>query len=83
MPVPDNVACRPVDPNPDAVAELTALFESYRIHYGQSPAPEATGAVGRRDGHPVSSGSTALALYRRCGFTINADLTTLSLDIAR
>lgn len=27
--------------------------------------------------------AAALALYRRCGFTINADLTTLSLTLAR
>ena len=28
----------------DAVAELASLFELYRIHYGQSPAPAATRA---------------------------------------
>ena len=27
--------------------------------------------------------AAALALYRQCGFTINADLATLTLDIAR
>lgn len=27
--------------------------------------------------------AAALALYRQCGFTINADLATLSLNIAR
>jgi hypothetical protein len=28
----------------DAVGELASLFEMYRIHYGQSPAPAATRA---------------------------------------
>jgi hypothetical protein len=30
--VPETVACRPVDPMSDAVAELASLFELYRIH---------------------------------------------------
>src|SRR4051794_33277332 len=37
-------SCRPVDPTSDAVAELAGLFELYRIHYGQSPAPAETRA---------------------------------------
>ena len=140
----------------DAVAELASLFELYRIHYEQSPAPAATRAwvgemarsgalefygayrgrrmVGFAAIHqvPASLGlgrfwqlrdlfadaasrrqgiarqlvqtvqqapgaacaqrlsmqsepdhAAALALYRQCGFTINADLATLSLNIAR
>jgi len=140
----------------DAVAELASLFELYRIHYGQSPAPAATPAwVGEmaRSGElefygaycgsrmvgfaaihrvPASLGlgrfwqlrdlfadpalrrqgvarrlvetvqqaasdagamrlslqtepdnAAALALYRRCGFTVNADLATLSFNIPR
>jgi ribosomal protein S18 acetylase RimI-like enzyme len=139
-----------------AIAELTSLFELYRIHYGQSPASAATGAwvgemarsgelrfygayhgpgmVGFAAIHQVPASlrlgrfwqlrdlfvdpavrrqgvarrlvetikeaardagalrlslqtepdnAAALALYRQCGFTINADLTTLSLNIAR
>jgi GNAT superfamily N-acetyltransferase len=154
--VPESLACRPVDPVSDAVAELVSLFELYRIHYGQSPAPAATRAwvggmarsgelefygachgprmVGfaaihrvpaslglgrfwqlrdlfvdpavRRQGiarrlletirqaatdagalrlslQTESDNAPALALYRQCGFTMNADLTTLSLNIAR
>src|SRR4051794_34497637 len=150
------VVCRPVDPTSDAVAELSGLFELYRIHYGQSPAPAATRAwvgemarsgelefyganygprmVGFAAIHQVPASlvlgrfwqlrdvfvdtamrrqgitrqlvvtirqaatdagalrlslqtepdnAAALSLYRRCGFTINADLTTLSLNIAR
>jgi ribosomal protein S18 acetylase RimI-like enzyme len=42
--VSETVACRPVDPMSDAVAELARLFELYRIHYGQSPAATATRA---------------------------------------
>ncbi len=42
--MPEPLACGPVDPTSDAVAELAGLFERYRIHYGQSPAPAATGA---------------------------------------
>lgn len=139
----------------DEVIELASLFELYRVHYGQSPAPAATWAwvgemarsgelefygayhgprmvgfaaihqvpaslgLGRfwqiRDlfadagasprGRPSASrtiqqaasdagalrlslqtepdNAAALALYRQCGFTINADLATLSLNIAR
>jgi len=154
--VPETFFCRPVDPTSDAVAELASLFELYRIHYGQSPAPAATRAwVGQmaRSGelefyganhgarmvgfaaiHQVPASlvlgrfwqlrdlfvdtamrrqgtarqlvetirqaatdagalrlslqtepdnAVALALYRRCGFTTNADLTTLSLNITR
>lgn len=139
-----------------AVDELASLFELYRIHYGQTPAPAATAAwIGEmaRSGElefygaysgprmvgfaaihqvPASLGLArfwqlrdlfadsavrrqgiaqqlvetirqaasdagalrlslqtepdnvaALALYRQCGFTINADLVTLSLHIAR
>lgn len=156
MLVPETVACRPVDPTCDAFGELASLFELYRIHYGQSPAPAATRAwVGEmaRSGElvfygayhgprmvgfaaihqvPASLGLSrfwqlrdlfsdpgmrrqgiarrlvetirqaasdagamrlslqtepdnagALALYRQCGFTINTDLTTLSLTIPR
>jgi ribosomal protein S18 acetylase RimI-like enzyme len=154
--VPETVACRPVDPRSVAVDELAGLFELYRIHYGQSPAPVAARAwVGEmaRSGElefygayhgprmvgfaaihqvPASLGlgrfwqlrdlfvdpavrrrgtarrlvetiqqagsdagalrlslqtepdnAAALALYRQCGFTIHADLATLSLTIAR
>ena len=154
--MPETVACRPVDPMSDAVAELAGLFELYRTHYGQSPAPAATRAwvgematsgqldfygayhgprvVGFASIHQIpaslglgrfwqlrdlfaeptmrrrgiarrlveairqaasdagalrlslqteSDNAAALALYRHCGFTINADLTTLSLDTAR
>src|SRR4051794_28831616 len=42
--VPETVVYRPVDPMSDAVAELARLFELYRIHYGQSPAPTAARA---------------------------------------
>ena len=42
--MPETVACRPVDPMSDAVVDLASLFELYRIHYGQSPAPAATRA---------------------------------------
>jgi GNAT superfamily N-acetyltransferase len=154
--VPETVACRALDPMSDAVAELASLFELYRIHYGQSPAPAATRAwvcemarsgelefygayhgarmVGFAAVHQVpaslglgrfwqlrdlfaepamrrrgiarrlvetirqaatdagalrlslqteSDNVAALSLYRDCGFTINADLTTLSLNFAR
>lgn len=37
-------ACGPVDLAPDAINELARLFEQYRIHYGQAPAPAATAA---------------------------------------
>ena len=153
--MPETVACRPVDPMSDAVAELASLFELYRIHYGQSPAPAATRAwvgemarsgelefygayhgprmvgfaaihqvpaslglgrfwqlrdlfadpavrrqgIGRRLVETIQQAASdagalrlslqtepdnaaALALYRQCGFTINADLATLSLNIA-
>ena len=153
--VPETVVCRSVDPMSDAVAELASLFELYRIHYGQSPAPAATQAwvdemarsgelefygayhgprlVGfaaihqvpaslrlgrfwqlrdlftdptmRRQGiarqlvesiqqaaidaralrlslQTETDNGPALALYRECGFTINADLAMLSLNIA-
>lgn len=154
--MPEPFAYRPVDPTSHAVTELASLFELYRIHYGQAPAPVATRAwvgemarsreltfyaayhgprmVGfaaihqipaslrlgrfwqlrdlfadpamRRQGiarHLVETvrqaasdagalrlslqteptNAAALELYRRCGFTINADLTTLSLNLAR
>ena len=140
----------------DAVGDLASLFELYRIHYGQSPAPDATRAwvgemarsgqlkfygayrgprmvgfaaihqvpaslrlgrfwqlrdlfadpgmrrqgIARRLVETIRQAATdagalrlslqtepdnaaALALYRQCGFTINADLTTLSLNITR
>lgn len=138
------------------VVDLASLFELYRVHYGQPPAPAETQAwvremagsgdlafygayhgprmVGfaavhqvpaslalsrfwqlrdlftdpalRRRGiarqlvdtirraatdagalrlslHTEPANTAALALYRQCGFTIDADLTTLSLTIAR
>jgi len=140
----------------DAVDDLASLFELYRVHYGQSPAPAATQAwvgemarsgdlwfygayhgprmvgfaaihqvpaslrlgrfwqlrdlfadpgmrrqgIARRLVETIRQAATdagalrlslqtepdnaaALALYRQCGFTINADLTTLSLNITR
>jgi ribosomal protein S18 acetylase RimI-like enzyme len=140
----------------DAVAELAILFDVYRIHYGQSPAPVATRAwvgemarsgelefygayhgprmVGFAAIHQVPASlklgrfwqlrdlfadpavrrqgiarqlvetiqraasdagalrlslqtepdnAAALALYRTCGLTLNADLATLSFDIAK
>jgi GNAT superfamily N-acetyltransferase len=154
--MPETVACRPVDPMSDAIAELAGLFELYRIHYGQSPAPAATRAwvgemarsgelefygafqgprmVGFAATHQVPASlrlgrfwqlrdlfadpavrrqgiarrlvetirqaacdagalrlslqsergnAAALALYRQCGFTMDAGLATLSLNIAR
>lgn len=154
--MPETVACRPVDPMSDAGAELATLFELYRIHYSQPPAPAATRAwvgemarsgelefygayhgprmvgfaaihqvpaslrlsrfwqlrdlftdpatrrqgIARRLVDTIRQAATdagalrlslqtepdnvaALALYRQCGFTVNADLTTLSLNIAR
>ena len=153
--MPETVT-RPVDPRSGAVAELASLFELYRIHYGQPPAPAATRAwvgemarsgelefygayygprmvgfaavhqvpaslrlgrfwqlrdlfadpavrrqgIARRLVETVQQAATeagalrlslqtesdnvaALTLYRQCGFTINADLATLSLRIAR
>ncbi|HET9876211.1 MAG TPA: GNAT family N-acetyltransferase [Mycobacterium sp.] len=156
MLVPEPVACRPVEPTSRAVIELASLFELYRIHYGQAPAPVTTqdwvgemarsrqlmfyaayrgprmvgfaaihqipaslrlarfwqlrdlftDSTVRRQGiarHLVETvrqdaidagalrlslqteptNAAALELYRRCGFTITADLTTLSLNLAR
>lgn len=37
-----NASCRLVDPAPGAITELGRLFERYRLHYGQAPAPAAT-----------------------------------------
>ena len=140
----------------DSYAELESLFELYRTHYGQSPAPIATQAwvgemarsgelkfyaayqgsrmvgfaaihqvpaslrlgrfwqlrdlftvpAARRQGaarrlvetiqqaasdagalrlslQTEPDNVAALALYRQCGFTTNADLATLSLNITR
>lgn len=150
------ISCCPVDPTSDAVADLASLFELYRVHYGQTPAPAETLAwademarsgelefygayhgprmVGfaaihripaslrlgrfwqlrdlfvdramRRQGiarrlvetvrraaadagalrlslQTEPDNAAALALYRRCGFTISADLATMSFNLAR
>lgn len=144
------------DPASPAVTELASLFELYRLHYGQAPAPGATQAwvgemarsraltfhaayhgprmVGFAAVHQIPASlrlgrfwqlcnhftdlamrrrgiarqlvetvreaatdagaprlplqteptnAAALELYRRCGFAINAELTMLSLDLAR